>query len=289
MTASHAKIDRRLVAELMAREEKRLEDETPKSREMFKRASKSLVNGVSSTYQARDPYPIYFSHGKGSKIYSVDGQELSDFHNGFGCMVQGHAHPALVETIQKRSLLGTQFALPTEDSIIVAEHLAKNFRLPKWRFVNSGSEATMDAIRIARACTGRNEVVKIFGSYHGHHDYVMVSLGVKDFGDVGPRDNYKSISYGAGIPQSSIDMTVAVPFNDAPMMEARIDRLIAEGRKPACVIMEAAMMNLGVVLPEPGYLEAVRDLTKKHGIVLIFDEVKTGICTAPGARWSALA
>jgi glutamate-1-semialdehyde 2,1-aminomutase len=282
MTASPARIDRKLVAELMAREEKRLEDETPKSREMFKRASKSLVSGVSSTYQARDPYPIYFSHGHGSKIYSVDGQELSDFHNGFGCMVQGHAHPAIVDTIQKRSLLGTQFALPTEDSVIVAEHLAKNFRLPKWRFVNSGSEATMDAIRIARAYTGRDQVLKIFGSYHGHHDYVMVSLGVADFGDIGPRDNYKSISYGAGIPKSSVEMTSAVPFNDAEAMEARIDRLIAEGRKPACLIMEAAMMNLGVVLPEPGYLQAVRDITKKHGIVLIFDEVKTGICTAPG-------
>jgi glutamate-1-semialdehyde 2,1-aminomutase len=282
MATSPAKIDPKRVAELMEREEKRLEDETPKSYEMFKRASKSLVNGVSSTYQARDPYPIYFTHGKGSKIYSVDGREISDFHNGFGCMVQGHAHPAIVETIQKRAALGTQFALPTEDSIIVADHLAENFRLPKWRFVNSGSEATMDAIRIARAYTGRDQVLKIFGSYHGHHDYVMVSLGVKDFGDVGPRDNYKSISYGAGIPQSSIDLTAAVPFNDAPMMEARIERLEKEGRKPACLIMEAAMMNLGVVLPEPGYLQAVRDITKKHGIVLIFDEVKTGICTAAG-------
>ena len=197
-------------------------------------------------------------------------------------MVQGHAHPAIVEAIKKRCELGTQFALPTEDSIIVAEHLAKNFRLPKWRFVNSGSEATMDAIRIARAFTGREQVMKIFGSYHGHHDYVMVSLGVADCGDIGPRDNYKSVSYGAGIPKAVIDMTAAVPFNDAPMMEARIQRLIDEGRKPACVIMEAAMMNLGVVLPEPGYLEAVREITKKHGIVLIFDEVKTGICTAAG-------
>ena len=92
-------------------------------------------------------------------------------------MVQGHAHPAIIEAIKKRCELGTQFALPTEDSIIVAEHLAKNFRLPKWRFVNSGSEATMDAIRIARAFTGREQVLKIFGSYHGHHDYVMVSRG----------------------------------------------------------------------------------------------------------------
>jgi glutamate-1-semialdehyde 2,1-aminomutase len=266
---AQAKIENKLVAELAEREEKRLQAESPKSYEMFKRASQSLVNGVSSTYQARDPYPIYFSHGKGSKIYTVDGRELSDFHNGFGCMVQGHAHPAIVETIKKRCELGTQFALPTEDSYIVAEHLAKNFRLPKWRFVNSGSEATMDAIRIARAYTGREGVLKIFGSYHGHHDYVMVSLGVADFGDIGPRDNYKSISYGAGIPKAVIDMTAAVPFNDAPMMEARIERLIAEGRKPACLIMEAAMMNLGVVLPEPGYLQAVRDITEKHGIVLI--------------------
>jgi glutamate-1-semialdehyde 2,1-aminomutase len=282
MASTPVTIDRKRVAELAAREEKRLEDATPKSYELFKRASKSLVNGVSSTYQMRDPYPVYFTHGKGSKIYSIDGLELSDFHNGFGCMVQGHAHPAIVEAIRQRCELGTQFALPTEDSVIVAEHLAKNFRLPKWRFVNSGSEATMDAIRIARAYTGREQVLKIFGSYHGHHDYVMVSLGVADWGDIGPRDNYRSVSYGAGIPQAVIDMTAAVPFNDAPMMEARIQHLIDEGRKPACVIMEAAMMNLGVVLPEPGYLEAVREITRRHGIVLIFDEVKTGICTAAG-------
>jgi glutamate-1-semialdehyde 2,1-aminomutase len=282
MAAQSAKVERKRIAELMEREEKRLEDATPKSYQLFKRASKSLVNGVSSTYQMRDPYPVYFSHGKGSKIYSVDGLELSDFHNGFGCMVQGHAHPAIIEAIKKRCELGTQFALPTEDSVIVAEHLAENFRLPKWRFVNSGSEATMDAIRIARAYTGREQIVKIFGSYHGHHDYVMVSLGIADWGDIGERDNYKSVSYGAGIPKAVIDMTAAVPFNDAPMMEARIQHLLDEGRKPACVIMEAAMMNLGVVLPEPGYLEAVREITKKYGIVLIFDEVKTGICTAAG-------
>jgi glutamate-1-semialdehyde 2,1-aminomutase len=291
MSSQTMRVDRKRIAELMEREEKRLEESTPKSYELFKRASKSLVNGVSSSYQMRDPYPVYFSHGKGSKIYSVDGQELSDFHNGFGCMVQGHAHPAIIEAIKKRCELGTQFALPTEDSVIVAEHLARNFRLPKWRFVNSGSEATMDAIRIARAFTGREQVMKIFGSYHGHHDYVMVSLGIADWGDIGQRDNYKSVSYGAGIPKAVIEMTAAVPFNDAPMMEARIQHLIDEGRKPACVIMEAAMMNLGVVLPEPGYLQAVRDITKKHGIVLIFDEVKTGICTAAGGaveRWGVV-
>jgi glutamate-1-semialdehyde 2,1-aminomutase len=289
--ATYAVIDRQRIAELRDKEEKRLEDATPKSFELYKRAIKSMPMGVASTYQARDPYPLYFSHGKGSKVYCIDGQEIADFHNGYGCMVQGHAHPAIVEAVQKRCELGTQFALPTEDSVIMAEHLARNFKLPKWRFVNSGSEATMDAIRVARAVTGRTTVMKMFGSYHGHHDVVMVSIGVKDWGAIGPRDDYKSFPYGGGIPQYVVDETIAVPFNDAPMMEARIEKLAAQGRKPACVIMEPAMMNLGVVLPEPGYLEAVREITKKHGIVLIFDEVKTGICTAAGGaveRWGVV-
>jgi glutamate-1-semialdehyde 2,1-aminomutase len=281
-------VDPKRVAELSAREEKRLEESTPKSHALFQRAVKSMPMGVASSYHARDPYPVYFTHGKGSKIWSIDGQEISDFHNGFGCMVQGHAHPTIVEAIQKRAPLGTQFGLSTEDSVIMAEHLAGAFKLPKWRFVNSGSEATMDAIRVARGFTGREPIVKMFGSYHGHHDYVMVSIGVKDFGDVGPRDDYKSLSYGAGIPQSSIDLTIPVPFNDVENMTKRIERMVAEGNPPAAVIMEPAMMNLGVVLPEPGFLQAVRDITRKHGIVLIFDEVKVGICTARGGsveRW----
>ncbi len=281
-------IDRQRIAELTEKEEQRLEASTPKSFEMYKRAVKSMPMGVASTYHARDPYPVYFTHGKGSKIFTVDGQEISDFHNGYGCMVQGHAHPAIVEAIQKRAPLGTQFGLPTEDAIIMAEHLAGAFKLPKWRFVNSGSEATMDAIRVARGFTGRETIVKMFGSYHGHHDYVMVSIGAVDYGKIGPRDNYASLPYGAGIPQCSIDLTIPVAFNDVPNMTKRIERLVAEGRTPAALIMEPAMMNLGVVLPEPGFLEAVRAITKKYGIVLIFDEVKTGICTARGGsveRW----
>ena len=275
-------VDRKLIKELRAREEKRLREQTPNSAKLYERARESLIKGVASSYQMRDPYPIYFTHGKGSRVWDVDGREISDFHNGFGCMVQGHAHPAIVEAVQKRMELGSQFALPAEDSIIVAEHLKKNFKQPRWRFLNSGSEATMDAIRIARAHTGRDPIMKIMGSYHGHHDYVMVSIGLTEFKDRGPRNDYKSTPYGAGIPQGVADMTIPVPFNDADAMENRIERLIAEGRKPACVIMEPAMMNLGVVLPEPGYLERVREITQKHGIVLIFDEVKTGICTAAG-------
>ena len=275
------RIGRERIAYLQKRESERFEKRTPKSREVYERAIKTLPMGVASTYQARSPYPVYYTRGEGSRVFDVDGLERSDFHGALGCMVQGHAHPAIVEAVSERIGLGSQFCRPTEDQIYVGEHLARSFKLPKWRFVNSGSEATMDAIRIARGFTGRDTVLKIQGSFHGHHDYVMVSVMMYDT-NLGPRDDYASLPYGAGLPDCVVKMTVPVPFNDVEMMRVRIERLIEEGRKPACLIMEPAMMNLGVVLPEPGYLEAVRALTREHGIVLIFDEVKSGITTAPG-------
>lgn len=274
-------LDRSRLARLIEEQTALLNERTTVSREMYGRASEHLSGGVASSYQSRDPWPIYISSGTGDRITDVDGNEYFDFHNGFGSMVQGHAHPAIGAAIAARYPLGTHFGCATEDSVVVADELARRWGLPKWRFTNSGSESTMDAIRIARAYTGRDVVMKIFGSYHGHHDTVMVSIGV-EYDKIGDRDNLASLPYGGGIPQSTVDMTVAVPFNDAGAMERRIERLDAEGRKPACVIMEAAMMNLGVVLPEPGYLEAVRDITRRHGIVLIFDEVKTGLAIAPG-------
>lgn len=274
-------IDRARIAELTAREAARLDARTTASRDLYERARVHLAGGVASSYQLRDPWPIYIEKGSGPRVWDVDGNRMWDFHNGFGSMVQGHAHPAIGAALAARYPQGTHFGCPTEDDVIVADELARRFSLPKWRYTNSGSEATMDAIRIARALTGRDTVMKIFGSYHGHHDTVMVSIGV-EYDKIGDRENLASLPYGAGIPQSVVDMTVAVPFNDAGAMERRIEALIAEGRKPACVIMEAAMMNLGVVLPEDGYLQAVRDITREHGIVLIFDEVKTGLCIAPG-------
>ena len=251
--ATVVEIDRERIKELAEREEARLDERTSKSRALYERARQTLSAGVASSYQVRDPWPIYLAGGEGAKVWDVDGNELLDFHNGFGSMVQGHAHPAIGKAIAERYPHGTHFAAPTEDGVVVAEELKRRWGLPRWRYTNSGSEATMDAIRIARAATGRDTIVKIFGSYHGHHDYVMVSIGV-EYDRIGDRDNYESLPYGAGIPQAAADLTVPVPFNDAPAMERRIERLIEEGRKPACVIMEAAMMNLGIVLPEPGYL-----------------------------------
>ena len=277
-----AQIDKERVNELTAREAKRLEEATQGSKRMFERAHKVMPLGVPSSYHARDPWPIYVERGEGARVWDADGRQLWDFHNGFGSMVMGHAHPAIVKAVSERVRLGTHFAAPTEDSAIVAEELARRFHLPKWRFTNSGSEATMDAIRIARGLKGRDTVLKIFGSYHGHHDAVMVAVGVSiDWRDVDP-DDIPSIPYGGGVPEQVAELTVAVPFNDADALERRLVRLEEEGRLPACLIMEAAMMNLGVVLPEPGYLEAVREITKRHDVVLIFDEVKTGLAIAAG-------
>jgi len=274
-------IDRRRVEELTVEELTRLNERTGRSAAMYERARGSLSGGVASSYQLRDPWPIYLVSGEGPTVTDIDGNRYWDFHNGFGSMVQGHAHPAIVRALRDRAELGTHFAAVTEDTVAVAEALAKRFAMPRWRFVNSGSEATMDAIRIARALTGRETIMKIFGSYHGHHDAVMVSIGVP-YEQIGDREDLASLPYGAGIPKAVSDLTVAVPFNDSGAMERRIERLAAEGRLPACVIMEAAMMNLGVVLPEQGYLEQVREITARHGVVLIFDEVKTGLAIAAG-------
>jgi glutamate-1-semialdehyde 2,1-aminomutase len=274
-------LDEFRIAQLTEREQRRLDESTPGSAAMFERARRALAGGVASAYQERQPWPIYLERGAGSRVWDVDGNERIDFHNAFGSMPQGHAHPAITKAVRERLELGTHFAAPTEDAVAVAEELTRRFGIPRWRFVNSGSEATMDAIRIARAQTGRDTIVKIFGSYHGHHDYVMVSIGVPHH-QIGSRENYASIPYGAGIPKAASDLTIPVPFNDAEAMEQRIESLIEEGRPPACVIMEPAMMNLGVVPPEPGYLEAVRELTRRLGVVLIFDEVKTGLCIAAG-------
>ncbi len=286
-TDAPVQIPRQRISELIEREEKQLNERTQRSKETYERAQIHLAGGVASSYQLRDPWPIYLERGSGPRVWDVDGNQMWDFHNGFGSMVQGHAHPAIGDAISARYSSGTHFAAPTEDAIVVGDELARRWGLPKWRFTNSGSESTMDAIRIARGSTGRETIVKIFGSYHGHHDGVMVSIGI-EYDQIGDHENLASLPYGAGIPQAVVDLTIPVPFNDAGAMERRIERLTEEGRKPACVIMEPAMMNLGVVLPEPGYLEAVRDITRRHDIVLIFDEVKTGLCIAAGGateRW----
>src|SRR3954451_14310926 len=189
---SPVQIDEQIVAALARDELARLNERTAGSAAMFERARRSLSGGVASSYQLREPWPIYLRSGVGPSVTDVDGNRYWDFHNGFGSMVQGHANPAIVRAVRERAELGTHFAAVTEETIVVAEELTARFGLPRWRFVNSGSEATMDAIRIARALTGRETIMKIFGSYHGHHDAVMVSIGV-EYDRIGDRENLASL------------------------------------------------------------------------------------------------
>ena len=259
------------IAELVERERSVLRERTPGSEALFRRAQRTLVGGVASSFQRREPWPVYVTRGEGSQVWDVDGNEYIDFHNGFSAMMQGHAHPAIRAAVERRLALGTHFGAPTEEVLAVSEELARRFGLPGWRFTNSGTESTMDAIRIARAYTGRDDIAKVFGAYHGHHDPVMVSVRTE-----------VALPWGEGIPLSTVEQTQLVEFNDAAALERRIDELAAGDRALACVIVEPVMMRGRVVPPAPGYLEAVRETTRAHGVLLIFDEVKTGLTIAAG-------
>jgi glutamate-1-semialdehyde 2,1-aminomutase len=271
-------IDRARVRALIERERGKLLDRTRGSQAFYERALSVMPRGVPSSFQAADPRPIYLTHGEGSRVFDVDGNEYVDFHNGFGVMCVGHANPAIVRAVSERAARGSHFAAPTEGSIVVAEELKRRFGLPQWRFTNSGTESTMDAIHLARAATGRDLVLKIEGSYHGHHDAVMVSVRPA-LDQLGERGVPASIPFGAGHPAAVSELTLAIPFNDADVLERVLEDI---GDRVAALILEPAMMNITVVAPRPGYLERVRELTLRHGVLLVFDEVKTGFTIAAG-------
>jgi glutamate-1-semialdehyde 2,1-aminomutase len=277
-TAGASALDRERIRELTHREKETLARRTRRSREYLERARQVMPGGVPSSFQQIEPWPVYVERGEDSRVWDVDGNEYRDFHNGFGVMCVGHANPAVIEAVKARAELGTHFAAPTEGSITVAEELVRRFGLPQWRFNNSGSEATLDAIHLARAVTGRDLILKIEGAYHGHHDHLMVSV-YPSLEELGEQDDPRSVPFGAGFPHALTELTRVVPFNDAGALERTLDRFAGE---VAGMIMEPAMMNIGIVLPLEGYLERVRELTARHDVKLIFDEVKTGSTIAPG-------
>jgi glutamate-1-semialdehyde 2,1-aminomutase len=271
-------IDPAKVARLTETEQAKFRDRTHASAERFERALKVMPGGVPSSFQQNDPWPTYIERGEGARVWDVDGNEYADFHNGFGVMCIGHANPKVGAAVKARVDMGTHFAAPTDGSIVVAEELTRRFGLPQWRFTNSGTESTMDAVHLARGATGRDMILKIEGSYHGHHDAVMVSV-YPPLEELGDRDDPRSVPYGAGYPRALTDLTRAVPFNDADALESVLGKL--EG-KVAGLIMEPAMMNINIIPPVEGYLERVRELTTEHGVKLIFDEVKTGATISYG-------
>jgi glutamate-1-semialdehyde 2,1-aminomutase len=191
-------IDPARVAELTERERARVAERLPRSIAFAKRASQSLAGGVACSWHALDPVTIYGDRGEGSRLWDLDGNEYVDLHNGYGVMVVGHAHPKVVEAVRARVALGTHFAMPVEDTVVVAELLAERFGLPLWRFKNSGSEATMDACRIMRAATGRDLVIKVEGCYHGSSDGLAFSYWI-DVDEAGPADRPVPVRNTAGV------------------------------------------------------------------------------------------
>jgi glutamate-1-semialdehyde 2,1-aminomutase len=261
-----------LVDRLIVDEEATLEPKHRASIEYRSVAEGHVASGVASSWQAAPPHAIYIDRGAGSHIWDLDGNEYVDYHLGYGAMVVGHAHPKVVEAIEARARLGTHFAQPTTQLHEVGENLAERFGLPLWRFCNSGTEATLEAVRLMRANTGRDLIVKIEGTYHGHHDSLMFSV-VPDPSEIGPREHPATVPQAMGIPQTFADLVRVVPFNDL----AEAERAFAENEgRVAGMIVEPAMMNCGVVLPQPGYLQGLLDLCHRNGAYLAFDEVKTG-------------
>jgi glutamate-1-semialdehyde 2,1-aminomutase len=270
-------IDPDRVAELTKSMEESLRLRTRRSGEFIEEARQVLPGGVASSFQMQSPHPIFIVEGQGSRVVDLDGNDYSDFHNGFGVMVVGHAHPKIAAAIGDVAERGTHFAAPNQSAVRVARELSRRFGLPKVRFSNSGTEATLDAVRLGRAFTGKDGLLKIEGSYHGHHDSVMVSVH-PDPSEIGPRAKPVSVPQSAGIPRALLDLTVVVPFNDPDAL----DEALSANTDVGTMIIEPIMLNIGVVPPNDGYLEAVREITRKHGVVLIFDEVKTGATIAAG-------
>jgi glutamate-1-semialdehyde 2,1-aminomutase len=272
-------ISQEVVEEIVAREEATFRKRAPRSHELHERGKATLPMGVSSSFQAVPPYPLFISRAEGSHIWDVDGNEYADFHLGFGSLLVGHAHPLLVEALRGQLGRGSLYSLPCPDSVLLAEELVRRFApLEQVRFCNSGTEATMDALRLARAHTGRDKIVKIEGSYHGHHDTLLMSTKPSRE-DAGSYERPNTVPASLGIPSDVKNNTIIAPYNDAEAL----DRILSEHEgEVAAVITEAVLMNVGVMLPDEGYLAALRAVTRKHGVLLIFDEVKTGVTVAPG-------
>ena len=275
--ATSKEVDRRLDA-AVAEQEQIFLDRQPRSRQLSERAVRVLAGGVTSSWQITRPQTVWISHGAGSKIYDVDGTEYVDMHGGYGAGLAGHAHPAIVEAVCRRVVRGTHFAQPTEDAIIVAEELGNRFGLPLWRFTNSGTEATMDAVHLMRAITGRDLIIKVEGCYHGHHDSVQVSV-TPEADDIGPADRPVGAPASTGIPEAILALTKIASFNSV----GSVRRLLEENPgQVAGMIIEPIMMNAGIILPVEGYLAGLKEVLHEHGALLAFDEVKTGLTVGPG-------
>ena len=232
-------------------------------------AKKSSPLGVQSSFQHWDPFPISIKSAKGAWMEDVDGRKVLDLSMGFGAMLAGHLNPVVVEEVKKMLEIGTLFVTPSPQTRDAAERICRRFGLDLVRFTNSGTESTMYAIRTARGFTGRNGVVKLEGGYHGSYDALSVSVK-PPIDEAGPANDPVPVVQSSAVPGE----IHVVPYNDADALERTFKK---HASTIACFILEPVMENIGIVLPDQGYLEQVRALCDKYEIVLIFDEVKTGL------------
>ncbi|MCH8289822.1 glutamate-1-semialdehyde 2,1-aminomutase [Candidatus Poribacteria bacterium] len=250
-----------------------------KSSEAWRRSQKFIPGGVNSpvrNFSKVGGNPLFIQRGQGAKIYDIDGNEYIDYVASWGPLILGHAHPHILQAIRGAMENGTSFGAPTELETELAEMIVNAVpSIEIVRLVNSGTEATMSAIRVARGYTARDKIIKIDGCYHGHVDYLLAKAGsgIATFG----------LSDSAGVPADFARNTLTVPFNDAEVVRQTIE---ANPDQIACVILEPIMGNMGIIPPQEGYLQGLREITAQHGVVLIFDEVITGFRVAYGGAQS---
>ncbi|TNF53721.1 glutamate-1-semialdehyde-2,1-aminomutase [bacterium] len=251
-----------------------------KSKELFQKAKRLIPGGVNSpvrAFKAVGGSPIFINSAKGSKIYDADGNEYIDYVLSWGPMILGHTHPRVINALKKAAEKGTSYGAPTGLEVELASLIRKAYpSMEIVRMVNSGTEATMSAIRVARGFTGRDKVIKFEGCYHGHADGLLVKAGsgAATFG----------VPTSPGVPKDYAKHTITLPFNDLILLRKVIEK---NARNIACIILEPVIGNSGCILPRPGFLEGMRKLTRKYGIILIFDEVMTGFRVSYGGAQKA--
>ena len=244
---------------------------TRKSARVWDAAKKRIPFGVNSNYRLVDPYPLYLTKAKGAQVWDADGNEYLDFNMAFGALVAGHSHPTLAKAMRDRVSNGTIFGFESVDAGPLADHMCRRFQVDRLKFSNTGLDATLFAVRLARGVTGRKKILKFEGCYHGSHDSLMVSIKPRKEASGDPK-RPNPVLASKGLLKELIDTTVIAPFNDLAATEALATEHADE---IAGIILEPVAMNMGYVSPRPGFLEGLRGIASEIGAVLIFDEVKT--------------
>jgi glutamate-1-semialdehyde 2,1-aminomutase len=247
---------------------------------MYHRACKTLPGGTDSNFRAWGEDTIYVDRGKGGRVWDLDGNEYIDLRMGYGPVILGHGDERVDDYVNERMRRGVSFSLTSEDEVEAMELVKQlNPWVGKARMTVSGTEATMHAMRVARAYTGRTKIVKFEGQYHGVHDYALISVAPNNMADLGDEDNPVGLAWGRGIPAEIASTIIPARYNNIERLRALFER---QGPEIAAVIVEPVLGNAAGILPQPGFHKAMRALTEEFGILLIFDEVKTGFRFARG-------